>query len=58
MLEAIGEDPKGKRLDVGDRVVPACPIRHNAREVRNLSHPPPILLAVQLDLKVHCLHPI
>ena len=53
MLEALGEDSQSKRLDLRDRFVPALPIRHHARQVRNLGQPATVVLSFQLDGKLH-----
>ena len=53
MLEAIRQYSEGQRLNMGDRVVPARPVRVNARELRNIGNPSTVGLALNLNLVVH-----
>ena len=55
MLEAVSQDPQRKGLDMRDRIVPTGSVGQPAWKVRNLGDPTPIVLAVQLDLKIHWL---
>jgi hypothetical protein len=53
VLKPIRQDSKGQRLHMGDRVVSALPIRLNSWELRNLSDPPTVVLAFDLNLVIH-----
>jgi hypothetical protein len=53
MLQAIGQDTKGKRLCARDGLIARLSVSQDADEVRNLSDPAAVLLAISLDGEMH-----
>src|SRR5258708_657466 len=49
MLESIRQHAKRERLRLVHRFVAALAVRQNARQVRSLAEPPPVVLALDLD---------
>src|SRR5207302_7842911 len=53
MVETVGEHSERERLNVGHRLVPALPIRHDTRKTRDFRNPAAVILPLDLDLEVH-----
>jgi hypothetical protein len=53
MLETVSQDTQGQSLDVGHSIIPARAITEDTGEVGNLRDPTTVVLALNLDLKVH-----
>src|SRR5450830_1358425 len=51
VIEAVGHDPQGKRLDVGDRLVLRGTVGEHARQFDDLRYPAAVSLLFELDPK-------
>ena len=51
MLEAVGHDAQGERLDFRDRLVLARPVGKDARQLDHLGDPATVGLLLKLDTK-------
>jgi len=51
MLHSIGQDPEGKRLDCGQRIVARVSVRRCAGEIDDVGQPAAVLFALELDVK-------
>jgi hypothetical protein len=53
MLETLGNDPKGQRLNFSHRLVPVLPVAQHARQGRHFAQPSAISLAFEFDGEDH-----
>jgi len=53
MFELLGKDTQGKRFGLEHRFALARAISQNARQLRNLSDPAAVFLALGLDAQMH-----
>jgi hypothetical protein len=53
MLEALGDDAEGERLDASDRLVSVLTVGHNARQCRDFGQPAAIVLSLDFNRERH-----
>src|ERR1700761_19431 len=53
VLETLCQDTEGKDLRFGHGFILRVAIRKNARQLRHLRKPPPVVLSIALDLEIH-----
>jgi len=51
MLKAIGQDAQRERLNMGNGIVPALAVRHDARQIRDFGQPPAVVFPLDLYLE-------
>ena len=52
MIEAVGKDAQGERLDVSDGRIPALRVGHDTGQVRDFGDPPAVVLTLERWLGV------
>jgi hypothetical protein len=53
MLEALGDDAEGERLDASDSLVPVMTIGHDTRQGRHFGQPTAVVLSLNFTRERH-----
>ena len=53
MLEALGDDAEGERLDASDSLVPVLTVGHDTRQRRHFGQPTAVVLSLNFNRERH-----